>query len=157
MKKITSIVALSGLVFASCSEDKTTTEPTDEIVGKWVPKNVELIQVVKLYEYDYPHTVGCDKDFLDIQSTTQGTFTHFSGTECKAKVASQAFSKEGSDVKLNLNGVEVSGKATFSGNQMYITGSLGDYTTFFQEYFPEYASMISMLSGATVKMTFDKK
>lgn len=157
MKKVGIIAALGGAVFFSCSGEKEQVQPVDEIVGKWVPEKVELIQVVPLYQYSYPHTDGCDKDFLDIQSTTQGTFTHYTSNNCTAQVSSQAFSKNENDVKININGIEVSGKATFSNNQMYITGSVGDYSAFFQQMFPQYAEMISLLSGATVKMTFNKK
>jgi hypothetical protein len=74
MKKITYLIIISILVFFSCSSDgKSGSELTQfSVNGKWTFSKIDTISDGIESLVDYPHAVGCPKDFRVFKGSNAG-------------------------------------------------------------------------------------
>lgn len=166
-RTLLSIIALTCLFFTSCSDDNSTKEnnqinnPGDNnaitVVSEWNPSSLQIIKLIPLETFEYPHQVGCEKDYLQLLSNNTGKFISFNENDCAQEVYEQAFTRSNDQVTLNLNGYTISGTLQETDNQMILSSPIDDYLPFIQTLYPEAEQYLPLLEGATIKLLFTKK
>lgn len=118
----------------------------------------QLIKIIPLYTMNYPHSVGCTKDYLQLMSDDTAKFFHYAETTCEITEYGQAFQRTGNDVTLNVMGYSIKGKVTSeTSTSMEIQSEISEYIPYIKAMFPEYESQLALLEGGTVKLLLTKK
>ena len=172
-RNLLSLFALSTLIFISCSDDNNSTNdnvitnPDNEngggngsqitVLSEWIPADIQLIKIIPLQTFDYPHQEGCEQDVLQLLSNNSGKFLRHLETSCTLETYEQAFSRSGDQVTLNLSGYTITGTLQETDTQMIITSGVDAYIPFIQAMYPDAEQYLSLLEGATIKLTLNKK
>lgn len=175
MKKLFYISFLSlGLLFTSCGSDDTvsnTDNPKNEenptqnpppvtVTAEWEPTTIVLQTLIPLpiEDLEYPHTVNCTKDFLQLFSDDSAKYFRYEGTDCKVTEYQNAFKRTGNQVTLNVMEYQISGEIkNETATSMEIHSDVSQYEQIITIMFPEYAEYLPYLKGSTVKLSFKKK
>lgn len=173
LRKFFTFLAIVSFMAVGCSEDNNnsnnapiTGEPGDTgggqnnpvtVSSEWIPANIQIIQIIPLETIAYPHIQGCENDYLQLMSNNTGKYYKHEEGDCTLEIIEQAFVRNGDQVTLSLNGFTVSGTIAESANQMVVTSSANEYLPFIQQMYPEAEQYLSLLQGATIKLTLNKK
>lgn len=174
MKKLFYITFLSlGFLITSCGSDdaSTTKDPIKEenpnlqpdpvtVTAEWEPTTIALQTLIPLPFGDlaYPHTENCTKDFLQLFSDNTAKYFRYEGEDCKVTEYANAFKRTDNKVTLNVMGYQISGDIkNETSTSMEIHSDIAQYEEIIKIMFPEYADYLTLLNGATVKLTLNKK
>ncbi|SRR5690554_4620342 len=157
MKRIFFLLTLLVSVsMVSCGSDDQSKDAEVEI-GKWEPTTLEVETMLPIPKLDYPHSEGCDRDYLEIRSDDTATFYHYEEESCVEVVYENAFEKNGTDVSVNIMGFEVDGEIVSEDSQtMIISADISEVLPYLEAMYPEYSSMLAALTGSRIKITFEK-
>jgi len=157
MKRIFFLLTLFvGVSIASCSSDDKSEDGVVE-VGKWEPTTLEVETLLPIPKLDYPHSEGCDRDYLEIRNDDTATFYHFEEDTCNQVVYDNAFEKNGKEVSVNLMGFEMKGEIVSEDSEsMTIRADISELLPYLAVMYPEYSGMLAALTGSKIKLTFKK-
>ena len=151
------LIALTSLSIVSCGADDKP-EPTTE-QGEWQPRTIQITKIIPLYTLDYPHSKGCNKDYLELNEDETAKFYHYEEESCDEVTYENAYTRTGNQVNINVMGYAIDGEiVTETSTTMEIQSGISEYLPYIKVMFPEeYDNYLEMLDGATVKLILDKK
>lgn len=157
MKKLFFIlITLIGLSVVSCGSDDKTDQVTEQ--GKWQPRTIQITKIVPLYTMDYPHSEGCNKDYLEMGEDNTAKFYHYEEGTCEEIIYENAFTRTGNQVNVNIMGYNINGEIVVeTSTTLEIQSDISEYIPYIKVMFPEYEDYLAMLDGATVKLILDKQ
>lgn len=160
MKKLLFILPTLSLLFA-CSSDDSSSKSDDikPTIVEWIPNKIDLGNaLINVYSFDYPHSEGCELDFIRLLNNTSAIFFEHEETTCKVIETEQAFQRSGNEVKLVLLDTEVNGKIVTENNtEMVIEADASQFTDIILEMNPEFSEYVDILNTLKIKINFNKK
>lgn len=161
MKKYFLLLSLGSVLgFTACSSDDSSGNQVEQngLRGKWVPEKASAVilgQEIPDYTYQYPHTAGCTKDYIELLDNNISNVHRFEGTACAESNTQQSWSREGNILTLTVLGQQISGEIKTETNTLLVLESNAS----------EYAEIISMiapeippalLATAKIRLTLNK-
>ena len=104
-KSILLFVAVLATAFSSCSKDDN---PSNEatLLGKWQPVKSGVVMSGQELVQDFEHTLGCDKNYLEIATTTftQHDFDKNMSNQCEEDIVAYSYSRSGNTITVLEDG-----------------------------------------------------
>ncbi len=161
MKKYFLIVSMLSVVgFTSCSSDDNSGNEgqPNVLIGKWVPEKASAVvfgQVMENYTYQYPHTAGCTKDYIQLSENNISNLHRFQGTTCTETTSEYPWSRNGNMLTLNVLGQQITGEIkTETNNILVLESSASEYADIIAQIAPEIPA--ALLSTAKIRLTLNK-
>lgn len=152
---------LSIFTFVSCSSDDSSglNEEIKPTSTDWVPNKINIVNGSStLFSEDYPHAIGCNKDYIRIENSNSVVlFEHEQGT-CTVIETVQPWNRSGNQVTLVIFDITVSGTIiSETDKQFVIESDVSQYKAIIAILYPQFLEYIELLDGLKVQLILDKK
>lgn len=161
MKKYFLILSLLSVVgFTSCSSDDNSGNQgqPNALIGKWVPEKASAVvlgQEIPDYTYQYPHTAGCTKDYIELSENNISNLHRFEGTACAETTSEHPWSRNGNVLTLTVLGQQITGEIkTETNTTLVLESSASEYAEIIAQIAPEIPP--ALLATAKIRLTLNK-